>query len=63
MEANGTAPGLSVFTVLKAVKRRKLYLLGSAQEFDTAPISCGFLKGYEFYLRCGQALGLQQQIA
>jgi arylsulfatase len=37
--------------------------IGSAQEFDTAPISCGFLKGYEFYLRCGQALGLQQQIA
>src|SRR5258708_132095 len=30
---------------------------GSAQEFDRAPISCGFLKGYEFYLRCGQALG------
>ena len=27
METNGTAPGLSVFTVLKAVKRRKLYLL------------------------------------
>jgi hypothetical protein len=36
---------------------------GSAQESDRAPISCGFLKGYEFYLRCGQALGLQQQIA
>ncbi len=27
METNGTAQGLSVFTVLKAVKRRKLYLL------------------------------------
>jgi succinoglycan biosynthesis transport protein ExoP len=27
MEANGTAPELSVFTVLRAVKRRKLYLL------------------------------------
>ena len=36
---------------------------GSAQESDRARISCGFLKGYEFYLRCGQALGLQQQIA
>jgi len=32
---------------------------GSAQEFDRAPISCGFLKGHEFYLRCRQALGLQ----
>jgi hypothetical protein len=36
---------------------------GSAQESDRAPISCGFLKGDEFYLRGGQALGLQQQIA
>jgi|SRR2546422_7112857 len=37
--------------------------MGSAQEFDRAPISCGFLKGYEFYLGGGQALSLQQQIA
>ena len=35
-------------------------LSGSAQEFDRAPISCGFLKGYEFYLGGGQALSLQQ---
>ena len=37
-------------------------LSGSAQESDKVPISCGFLKGHEFYLRGGQALGLQQQI-
>jgi hypothetical protein len=27
------------------------YKKGSAQEFNRAPISCGFLKGDEFYLR------------
>jgi uncharacterized protein involved in exopolysaccharide biosynthesis len=27
METNGAAQGLSVFTVLKAIRRRKLYLL------------------------------------
>ena|SRR5438876_3113568 len=42
------------------ISRAILSFFGSAQEFDRAPISCGFLKGYEFYLGGGQALSLQQ---
>ena len=56
------ANGREVMEVLGRVSV-DLCITGSAQESDRARISCGFLKGYEFYLRCGQALGLQQQIA
>ncbi len=36
---------------------------GSEPRIRQKPVSCGFLKSCEFYLRCGEALSFQQQIA
>jgi len=42
----------------------RLIQLSALRKNSTAsPVSCGFLKCDEFYLRGGQALGFQQQIA